>query len=58
MTVHTLAIDLGGTKIDLCRVSAEGRILWHEFPTCTLQPGSMSFFGRVLDLVDAHLEDF
>jgi glucokinase len=58
MTVHTLAIDLGGTKIDLCRVSAEGRILWHKrVPTCTLQPGSMSFFGRVLDLVDAHLED-
>jgi predicted NBD/HSP70 family sugar kinase len=54
----TIAFDLGGTKIDICRLSKSGEILWrHSVATATLFPGDPSFLDRAFGLFSEHLAE-
>ena len=54
----TIAFDLGGTKIDICRMDKRGTILeHHRVPTIDLQPGTPAFLDRAFDLFAEHVSD-
>ncbi|SKA23725.1 ROK family protein [Consotaella salsifontis] len=56
MSDTTIAFDLGGTKIDICRMTPAGELLSREtVATASLRPGEPSFLGRALALFDAHV---
>lgn len=58
MAPTTIAFDLGGTKIDICRMTKAGEILSREsVATADLEPGDPSFLERAFALFEAHVMD-
>ncbi|VTZ65822.1 ROK family protein [Sinorhizobium medicae] len=56
MTPTTIAFDLGGTKIDICRMTKFGEILWRQsVATSDLEPGDPSFLDRAFALFAEHV---
>ncbi len=54
----TIAFDLGGTKIDICRMDKRGKILErHRVPTIDLWPGTPPFLERSFALFAHHVSD-
>ena len=52
----SLCIDLGSTKIEICRIAPTGEICSRtRFSTATLEPGSPDFLERVSVLIETHL---
>ncbi|MBN8932280.1 MAG: ROK family protein, partial [Rhizobium pusense] len=51
MAPTTIAFDLGGTKIDICRMTKAGEILSRKnVATASLGPGEPSFLERAFNL--------
>lgn len=51
MSGTTIAFDLGGTKIDICRMTGDGTLVFRErVATDSLCPGNPEFLGKVFDL--------
>ena len=53
----TIAFDLGGTKIDICRMRADGSFVMRDrVATASLEPGRPDFLGRAFDLIERYVD--
>lgn len=57
MAGTTIAFDLGGTKIDICRMRADGSFVMRDrVATATLEPGRPEFLDRAFELIERYLD--
>ncbi len=56
MAGTTIAFDLGGTKIDICRMTGDGAFVLRErVATASLSPGNPAFLGKAFDLFEHYV---
>lgn len=57
MNATTLAFDLGGTKIDICRMQKDGDVISRQrVSTAELEPGTPAFLDRAFSLFSKHVD--
>lgn len=57
MVATTIAFDLGGTKIDICRMRDDGSFVMRDrVLTASLDPGRPAFLGRAFDLIERYVQ--
>ena len=58
MIATTLAFDLGGTKIDICRMEKDGGVISRQrVSTAELEPGTPAFLDRAFSLFSEHARE-
>lgn len=58
MAGTTIAFDLGGTKIDICRMRPDGSFVFRDrVATASLGPGRPEFLGAAFELFERYVED-
>lgn len=56
MAGTTIAFDLGGTKIDICRMRPDGSFVFRDrVATASLEPGCPEFLGRAFALFERYV---